>query len=233
MTLFETFAPAPLQAVGAVGGVVCGLVAVWLARTIPPRMELEERARPTWWWAMAVIVGGLNGWLVANAVDSWALLPAYLAFVGATLGLSLIDLDHQLLPNRVLFPSTGVVAVLLLVGAVIEGAGADLLRALLGGAAYFVFLLIVAIFARGGFGMGDVKLAFLLGLVMGFGSWGELAVGVILAILLGGVASGLLLVFSRKGRKAKFAYGPYLVLGAWIAVVWGERITDWYLGTAG
>ena len=56
------------------------------------------------------------------------------------------------------------------------------------------------------------------------------AIPMILAILLGGIASGMLLIFSRKGRKAKFAYGPYLVLGAWLAIVWGQQITDWYLG---
>ena len=233
MILFETLAPAPLQAAGIVGGIACGGVAVWLAKTIPPTMELEERARPRWWWLLAVLTGGFVGWLVANAAGSWALLPAYLVFVGATLGLSLIDLDHQLLPNRVLFPSTVVVGGLLIVGALLDGRGGDLVRSGLAGAAYFLFLLVVAIVARGGFGMGDVKLAFLLGLVMGFESWGALLVGIILAIVLGGVASGLLLLFSGKGRKAKFAYGPYLVLGSWVAVVWGQRIADWYVGAAG
>ena len=97
--------------------------------------------------------------------------------------------------------------------------------------AYFAFLLIVGLVARGGFGMGDVKLALLLGLFLGYLGWGELALGAVLAILLGGVASILILVFTSKGRDAKFAYGPYLVAGAWIAVLWGERVIDWYLGT--
>jgi leader peptidase (prepilin peptidase)/N-methyltransferase len=231
MTLIESYAAVALQVVGTIGGVACGVIAVWLARTIPPRMELEERARPLWWWALAVVVGGVYGWLTANAVDSWELLPAYLTFIAATLGLSLIDLDHQLLPNRILFPATGVFAALLMIGGLVEAGFGDLLRAALAGITYFAFLLVVAILARGGFGMGDVKLAFLLGLAMGFRSWGSLVVGMILAILLGGIASGLLLVFGRKGRKAKFAYGPYLVLGSWIAVVWGQQMTDWYFGT--
>ena len=231
MTLIESYAPVLLQVAGTIGGVACGVIAVWLARAIPPKMELDERPRPMWWWALAVVGGGVYGWLTANAVDSSALLPAYLAFIAATLGLSLIDLDHQLLPNRVLFPSTGIFAALLLVGGLVDAGMGDLLRAALAGVTYFAFLLVVAIVARGGFGMGDVKLAFLLGLAMGFRSWGSLVVGIILAILLGGVASGLLLLFGRKGRKAKFAYGPYLVLGSWVAVVWGQRITDWYLGT--
>ena len=57
--------------------------------------------------------------------------------------------------------------------------------------------------------------------------------GAVIAILLGGVASVALLLFTHRGRHAKFAYGPYLVAGAWIALLWGERILDWYLGRSG
>jgi leader peptidase (prepilin peptidase)/N-methyltransferase len=142
----------------------------------------------------------------------------------------LIDLDHQLIPNRVLFPATAVTAALLVLGALLDGLAGDLLRAAAGGLGYFAFLLVVAIVARGGFGMGDVKLAFLLGLMLAFVSWGALLVGMIGSILLGGVASGLLLAFGRKGRKAKFAYGPYLVVGAWVALAWGQQIAEWYRG---
>ena len=77
--------------------------------------------------------------------------------------------------------------------------------------------------------MGDVKLALLLGLFLGFFGWDQLGVGVILAILLGGLVSVLLLVFSNRGRRSKFAYGPFLVAGAWIALFWGQQIADWYL----
>ena len=227
----ETTAGLPLQLVGLAGGLLAATVAIWLARNIPQRMEREVKPRPSWWWAIGFAVGGYYGWLLAANFDIWALLPALLAFCGATLGLALIDLDHQLIPNRVLFPSTAVVAALLVVGAVIEGEPGALVRAALGAVAYFAFLLVVAVIARGGFGMGDVKLAFLLGMIMAFVSWRSFVVGLVGAVLLGGIASGLLLLFGRKGRKAKFAYGPYLVLGAWVAIVWGNRIADWYLRT--
>lgn len=232
MNLFEAYASLPLQVAGILGGLVCGVVAVWLARVIPGEMEIEHRSRPTWWWTGALIVGGVHGWLLANAVDSWVLLPAFLAFAAATLGLALIDLDHHLIPNRVLFPSMAIVGALLVIGALIEGQSRYLPRAAIAGIAYFAFLLIVAVVARGGFGMGDVKLALLLGLVAGFRSWSAFAVAIILAVMLGGIASIFLLVFGKQGRKAKFAYGPYLVVGAWVAVVWGQRIADWYLGSA-
>jgi len=230
--LVSTEVSMALRLVATLGGLSGGLVAVWLAQTIPPRMEVEHRPRPTWWWAFAIFVGGAFGWLLPDSVSAWALLPAFLVFGGATLGIALIDLDHQLIPNRVLFPALGAGAVLLAGGALIEGDVTALVRGVLGGLTYFLILLIIGLAARGGFGMGDVKLALLLGLFLGYLGWGVLTVGAVLAILLGGVASILLLVVTRSGRNAKFAYGPYLVAGSWVAVMWGEQLVDWYLGAS-
>jgi leader peptidase (prepilin peptidase)/N-methyltransferase len=215
---------------GLLGGLAIGAVAIALARTVPALMERESRQRPAGWWVTTVVVAGAFGWLAGGAGD-WALLPAYLAFGATTLAVTLTDIDHQLIPNRILFPGLGIAAVLLIVGAVIAGNPVDLLRAAIAGVVYFVVLLVVALVARGGFGMGDVKLALLLGIFLGFVGWGTLGVGFILAILLGGVASVLVLVFTRKGRRSRFAYGPYLVAGAWIGLFWGPQIADWYLGS--
>ncbi len=207
-------------------GLAGGVVAIYLAQLIPPRMDVASRLRPRWWWAAAVLAGGVYGWVAAPA-DA-GLLPAFAVFGAVTLALALIDLDHQLIPNRVLFPGLGVAGVLLIIGAVIAGEAPGLVRGVLGGVLYFLILLIIGLAARGGFGMGDVKLALLLGLFLAFASWEILAVGAVLAIVLGGVASLLLLV-ARRGRKTKFAYGPFLVLGAWIALAWGAELADWYL----
>lgn len=215
---------------GVVAGVGGGLVAVWLAHTIPPRMDLKQRPRSTWWWGVAVVVGGAYGWMAAEAALPGAVLPAFVVFGAATLALTLIDLDHQLIPNRVLFPSLGVAGALLAIGAILDGSAGALGRGLGAGAVYFVGLFVFALLARGGFGMGDVKLSLFLGLFIGYVGWGELALGAVLAVLLGGVASVVLLVTRKKGRHAKFAYGPYLVAGAWIAILWGPEILDWYLG---
>ncbi len=217
-----------LRITGLLVGAGIGAVFVYLAMAIPPRMDREERARPTWWWGVAVLVGIGFGWFAGDS--GWALFPAFVAFGATTLGLGLIDLDHQLLPDRVLFPGMGISAAALAVGALVDGAGSELLRSFLGAVVYFVVLLVVALLARGGFGMGDVKLALLLGLFLGFRGWDMLLLGFVVAILMGGVVSIVLLVFTSKGRDAKFAYGPYLILGAWIALFWGEGILDWYLG---
>jgi leader peptidase (prepilin peptidase)/N-methyltransferase len=144
--------------------------------------------------------------------------------------LILTDLDHQRIPNRILYPSTAVAVVLLASGAAADGTLGEVPRALGGGAIYFGLLLLIALVARGGFGMGDVKLAFLLGTFLAFRSWGSLWSGIFLAFLIGGVVSLLLLATGRKGRKDAIPFGPPLIVGAWAAVAFGEALVAWYLG---
>ena len=165
--------------------------------------------------------------LVAGLV--WT-LPAYLVFAGTTMVLVLTDLDHQRIPNRILYPATIAAVLLLTGGAAADGTLADVLRALAGGVIYFGLLLIIALIARGGFGMGDVKLALLLGIFLAFQSWDVLWSGIFLAFLIGGLVSLLLLVTRRKGRKDAIPFGPPLVVGAWAAVAWGNQLVTWYLG---
>jgi prepilin signal peptidase PulO-like enzyme (type II secretory pathway) len=219
-----------LRATAVLGGVAAGAVAVWLARTVPSRMDRKPRVRSGWWWLSALLAGVAFGWFIGAAVEG-PLLPAFLLFGGATLGLALIDLDHQLLPNRVLFPSLGIAIVLLSVGGLAAGEGAALIRAAAGGLTYFGVLLVVAVLAGEGFGMGDVKLALLLGLFLTYIGWGRLAVGFTVSVLLGGISAIALLLLTKRGRSAKFAYGPYLVVGSWIAIFWGQELIDWYLRT--
>lgn len=156
-------------------------------------------------------------------------LPAYLWFVGVTVALTLTDLDHKLIPNRILFPSSGVALVLLGGGALVDGQLVDYGRAIVGGVAYFAALLIVALIARGGFGFGDVKLAAFLGLYATYIGWGQLVVAIVLPFVVGGVISIFLLVTRIKGRKDAIPFGPYMVIGAYLAVYAGHTIIDWYL----
>jgi leader peptidase (prepilin peptidase)/N-methyltransferase len=163
-------------------------------------------------------------------IGSVWVLPAYLLFVAASVVLVLTDLDHKRIPNRILYPATVAAAVLLAAGAAADGTLSFVPRALAGGGIYFGLLLVIALLARGGFGMGDVKLAFLLGTFLAFQSWETLWSGIFLAFVIGGVVSLLLLVTKRKGRKDAIPFGPPLIVGAWVALVWGQQLVDWYLG---
>lgn len=159
---------------------------------------------------------------------SWV-LPAYLWFVGVTIALTITDIDHKLIPNRILFPGIVVGAVLLGLGAALDGDLLAFLRALAGGAIYFMVLLVIALVARGGFGFGDVKLGALLGLFTAYLGWGILAVGFLLAFLLGGLVSIILLITRVRGRKDAIPFGPYLIAGSYLALAFGDAIVDWYL----
>lgn len=186
--------------------------------SISGRYPLVEATTAVLFAAAAIVVGA-----------SWV-LPAYWWFVGLGVALVLTDLDHKRIPNRILYPGTAVAVVLLAIGAISGGETAALVRGFGGGAAYFTFLLIVALVARGGFGFGDVKLAFVLGVFTAYQSWGALAVAVMAAFLLGGVVSITLLALGKADRKTAIPFGPSLIAGAFIAVAAGDRVMDWYLG---
>lgn len=174
--------------------------------------------------ATAVLFG------LTAAVIGWIwVLPAYLWFVGVTIALTITDLDHHLIPNRILFPSTAIGVVLLGLGAALDGDLAGFGRGLLGGVIYFGALLVIALAVPRGFGLGDVKLAAFLGLYITYLGWGSLAVGMFLPFWIGGIVSILLLVTRIKGRKDKIPFGPYLVIGAYLAIAYGEEIFDWWL----
>ena len=156
-------------------------------------------------------------------------LPAYLWFAAVTIVLILTDLDHKRIPNRILYPGTVVGLVLLAGGALLDGGADDLGRGAMGGVFYFSGLFVLALIARGGFGFGDVKLAFMLGLFLAFRGWEHLLVGIFLAFFIGGLIAIALLLTRKKGRKDAVPFGPSLVLGAWIAIAYGLEIAEWYL----
>ena len=160
-----------------------------------------------------------------------AVLPAYFWFAGVTLTLVLTDLDVHRIPNRILYPGTVVGFVLLFAGAVADSDVGTFWRGVVGGAFYFLLFLILALVARGGFGFGDVKLAFFLGLFLTYQSWEVLGTGIALGIAIGGLIAILLLITGRAGRKAKIPFGPAMVFGAYAPLVFGQELADWYLGT--
>jgi leader peptidase (prepilin peptidase)/N-methyltransferase len=159
---------------------------------------------------------------------SWA-LPAYLYLVAIGVALALIDLDVHRLPDQIVLPSYGVVAVLLVLASLGEDRWDALLRAAVGGAAlYAAYFALKFVYPRG-MGWGDVKLAGVLGMLLGWLGWGQLVVGGFLGFLLGGVVGGALMAVGRATRKSKIPYGPFMIAGAFLAVLFGAPITDLYL----
>lgn len=172
-------------------------------------------------WLLTYLVIGLE----------WV-LPAYLWFASITLALVLTDLDHHRIPNRILYPGFVVGLVLLAGGALLDGVPERLLGAVGGAGGYFLVLFLVALASRGGFGFGDVKLAALLGLFTGFIGLGSALVAFFLGIFIGGLVAIVLLVLRQRDRKAEIAFGPPMILGAWIAVPYGATLLARWLGIA-
>jgi leader peptidase (prepilin peptidase)/N-methyltransferase len=157
-------------------------------------------------------------------------LPAflYLGALGVVLGA--IDLAHHRLPNALVLPSYPVGLALLGVAAAARGDGDAYVRALAGTAILYSGYLLLALAHPAGLGFGDVKLAGLLGLYLGWLGWDVLAVGAVLGVFAGGLTGLLLLLTGRATRRSAIAFGPAMLAGAFAAVLWGHQIADWYLG---
>lgn len=163
-------------------------------------------------------------WVSAGVVteDARWLLPAYLVLACVTIVLLITDLDHKLIPNRILYPATAITFGLLAVGAIAEGSTDRLLPAAIGGVGYFAVLFGVYLIARGGFGFGDVKLAFLLGAVTAFQSQRVILLAVFFTGMLGAIPALVMLVWRKARFTDEIPYGPPMLGGAWVALVYGE-----------
>ncbi len=173
------------------------------------------------------MVEGATALLCAGAVlthGSAAGIALSVALILLLVPAALIDLEYRIIPNKL----TGAGALLALgLGTALDPAGEP--TRLIAGAAAGGFLLIAALAYPGGMGMGDVKLAGVMGLLLGA------AVGpAILIALLSGVLLGTAIVArkgARAGRKTAVPFGPFLALGGIVAVFAGQPIVNWYLHT--
>lgn len=163
--------------------------------------------------------------VTARFGPSWE-LPAYLYLAAIAVALAVIDLDVMRLPDKIVLPSYLVVPVLLLPAMIAGHSWSAGLRGLI--AAVLLYAL-YRVLATWGMGFGDVKLAPVLGLYLGFLGWSSVWIGAFAGFLLGGVFSALLVVLRGAGRKTRVPFGPYMLAGALLAVFAAAPIADWYL----
>jgi leader peptidase (prepilin peptidase)/N-methyltransferase len=171
-----------------------------------------------------LVVAGTAGLFILTALQfgaSWE-LPAFLWFAGVAVLLAVIDLQHRLLPNRIVVPAIAVGAVLLLVAAAAGQEWPALLRALLGAVVLFVAFLILALLSPRGLGMGDVKLAGLVGLYLSWLGWDVLVLGAAAGFVVQAVLALILLAGRRIGLRGKLPFGPAMLLGAALAIGWSS-----------
>ena len=180
-----------------------------------------------------------TGLLFALAAASFGFSAAFAAaavILGLLVAITIIDLEHGLILDRVVLPAS-VAALLMaplwpLVGVEREffwwsGPLASFASSLAGGVAGFVFFLAIVFLRPGGMGGGDVKLGGLLGLLLGLAG---VVIAVWVAVVAGGVVAAALLVLGKRGRKSEMPFGPFLAGGAAVALLAGSQVQSWYLG---
>ena len=169
-------------------------------------------------WATAVVLGLLFGRFGGQ--------PDMLAFcfLGALgVALAAIDLSVQRLPDRLVLPAYPVLIALLAIAALIGHDAAALGRALLGGLVLGGTYLVLALLRPGGIGGGDVKLAGLAGLALGWLGWPTLIAGGALGFILSGAVSLVLLAARRLTLQSMISFGPFMLAGALLASLAGAR----------
>lgn len=167
--------------------------------------------------------------ILAARLGAQVALVAFLYLGAIGVALTMIDIDTKRLPNAIVLPSYLVAGALLTLAAAVDGDWRSLLRAALGMAALYGLYFGLALIYPAGMGFGDVKLAGVLGLYLGWLGWAELICGGFLGFLFGGVVGGALMAVRRAGRKSQIPFGPFMLLGALVAIVYGPALADLYL----
>jgi leader peptidase (prepilin peptidase) / N-methyltransferase len=177
---------------------------------ISPRYPVIEALTALLCVAVVVVLGpGTQAWLA-------------LALVLLLVPVTFIDLDHRIIPNVLM--AIGAVSALALVAVLQPDA---LVEHLIAAAGAGGFLLVAAIAYPAGMGMGDVKLAAVLGLFLGT----AVAPAMFVAMLAGSVVGALIIARkgAKEGRKTAIPFGPYLAFGAVVGALYGDAMVDWYL----
>lgn len=185
---------------------------------ISPRYPLQEIAAAVL-FAGAAAKFGLSVEAVVFAMFFWTLLV-----------LSVIDLEHRLLPNRVVYPTFVAGWIALAGAAAATGEPERLVGAFWGMVVFGGFFFVVGFLFPAGMGGGDVKLSFVLGTFLGYlGGAGLAAVGMFLSFLFGSVLGLVIMFLSPEGRKTKIPFGPFLALGTVVTVFVGRALLDAYV----
>jgi leader peptidase (prepilin peptidase)/N-methyltransferase len=161
---------------------------------------------------------------------SWA-LPAYLLFVAVAVLLAGIDLDTLTLPRRIVYGAAFAAVVLLALGAIAAGEPTRLTDAAIGALGALAFFLALHLIAPGGMGFGDVRLAGLIGLHLGWLGLLEVPTGLFVGFGLGAVFGLGWVAYRRAALRTQIPFGPFLAAGAVITVLWGQPLVGlWYRG---
>ncbi len=159
-----------------------------------------------------------------------AALAGAILFTWALLVLTMIDLDHKLLPDDITLPLLWL-GLLFNLGGTYVSLGDAVIGAMAGylilWSVYWLFKLVTG---KEGMGYGDFKLLAALGAWLG---WQALPIIILLSSLVGAICGIAMILIRGRGREVPIPFGPYLAVAGWIALLWGDAITGRYLAATG
>jgi len=156
---------------------------------------------------------------------------AYAYLASLAVALTVIDLAVHRLPDVLVLPAYAVLLLLFTTECLLTGNWWPLATAAIGGAVLFAIYFAAALVYPGGMGFGDVKLAGVLGLALGWLGWGPLVIGAFSAFLIGGLVGIALLATKKAGRRSGIPFGPFMFAGAFVGIAVGEPIWNAYVAT--
>lgn len=157
-------------------------------------------------------------------------LPAYLVLAAGVVVLSAIDLEHRLLPNRVVYPTGIAVGALLFLAALAEAEPRFIAWALLGGVGSFVLFFVLHFISPQGMAFGDVRLSLVLGMATGWLGLGRVPLFLFSSFVFAAVVGLVFAALSGRGLKTAIPFGPFLAVGAELAIFLPAATVDRFLG---
>lgn len=164
---------------------------------------------------VTAILFGLLAWRVGIRGE----LLAYSCVALASVPLAAIDLAEHRLPTPLIWSSCLATFALFLLTATVDRHGQGLLRGTVGMVALPAAYLVMALLSRGGFGAGDIRLAALVGLALGWQSWTAVATGTVIALGCAGMAGLVAITLGRLSRRSPIPYGPAMLAGTFTVVL--------------
>jgi leader peptidase (prepilin peptidase) / N-methyltransferase len=207
------------------------LVCVLQRRRPCPRCQ-EQRGHP-WRPLVLAVVSALVLGAFAVRIGPDIVLSAYCVLGLSLVALSAVDLEHFIIPNRIIYPTLALFVPLLVISSAVDHRWTALAHAAIAGAAGFLFFYVVHWIVPHGMGFGDVRLAGVLGLATGWFGLTHAFIGFLAGFILGAVIGSVVMVVTGGGRKTKIPFGPFLAAGAVVAVVWGNPLVHTFLNRGG
>jgi leader peptidase (prepilin peptidase) / N-methyltransferase len=164
----------------------------------------------------ALVLGGFAAHFGADVV-----LAAYAVFGLSMVAISAVDLERYIIPNHIIYPTLALLIPLFVVASAVDHRWGSLGRAAIAGAVAFIGFLVLTLIYPAGMGFGDVRLAGVIGLALGWLGLGHAFVGFFAGFVLGAVIGIIVIAVSGGGRKTKIPFGPFLAAGAVLSIIWG------------